>query len=521
MPANYAQICPLVYSLCDQRNVPVLVTNLIAGYLDEQDLLIISTLSRKLNVQAISVIYREIVIDLSYTACSRRKAVLLLRTLLTNRTAASHVRSLVLTGDPLSQWRKQTPLVDDSIEHTFRGKVPPEIPFDLSAFTGDEIEMYQRKTDSLFMTMRTSRWQISLPKLCLDIISLVLRLQDLDISSDYFRYPDFREGLRNIVDLGGLQNLQCSTLCLDVVRGKRRHINVVRDWDDALLTPFLATNIKSITAVITLQPEALSQLRISPITRLNLHHCQVQDFDLNAVLAATTRLSYLEYHASVDLSWYRSRNGSHYGRRRGLGLAPLFDALHHVSDTLKELLTFQKFEEDDWYPLSGDAAGLEPPFREHHEMSKLKHLHKLKIPYASLLGWTRKEGYSWEWHNILPASLRRITLTDDLCENFSIDPWEDESLMPVFSGLLEWLGSSRHGDQRPEFGLLLLQSDDDFNRPVRETLYQLCAKHGILCNIEKLHADRIKPPFVYVPPRGRHRRRVGGRGGRPGTESYT
>lgn len=100
MPTEIAYICPLVYSLCEQRKLPVLVTDLIARDLDVQDLLTICILSPTLNREANSIIYKDIVLDFSEEH-SRQRATLLLRTLLTAPTAASNVRSLSLIGDPL------------------------------------------------------------------------------------------------------------------------------------------------------------------------------------------------------------------------------------------------------------------------------------------------------------------------------------------------------------------------------------------------------------------------------------
>ncbi|KAF2723707.1 hypothetical protein K431DRAFT_344586 [Polychaeton citri CBS 116435] len=278
--------------------------------------------------------------------------------------------------------------------------------------------------------------QISLPRLCLDIIDLVTHLQDLDVSSDYFRYPEFCAGLRERVNKGGLQSLQSSSLCLDLPRLDPSGIDAVQYWEDALLTPFLATNIKFIAAVMTLSPQIVSQLHISSLTRLVLHHSQAGHFDLSGLLTTTPSLFYLEYHALVDYGWLNEAHWSKQNPRPSYGLEALLDALHHVSDTLKELVTSQIIYEDCPRFHTSYGADYELPFRVHEEMSKLEHLHALSIPYASLLGWRCKPDQDWVWRNILPPSLRQINLTDDPTENILIDRWTDESLMPVFSGLL-------------------------------------------------------------------------------------
>jgi hypothetical protein len=338
----------------------------------------------------------------------------------------------------------------------------------------------------------SSDWRISLSRLCLDIINLLqCHLEELHVGSDYFRYPDFRDHLRSMFDSGGFRNLQSCSLCEDIIHAKGRpHINVVRDWDDTLLTPFLAPNINSIKAVMTLNPEAVSRMRASSITRLTLHHCQIQEFDLNGLLAATRRLRYLEYHASVGFGRYTS-HWSRLGTSRSLGLDPLLTALHHVRNTLTELVTSQKFDEDSYHFHPSYPTGSEPPFRQYYELSKLEYLHTLVIPYASLLGWNPKERQIFDWHKILPASLHHVTFTDDLSENFRADGWDDQNLIPVFSDLASWLGTCTQGNQTPKFTLRLLHIDTEFNEAARQALSRTFEERGVLCKVEKRLWDRI------------------------------
>lgn len=91
----------LVHRLCEGREVPLLVTDIIAGYLTHQDLFNVNTLSRSLSAQANAIIYREAVVNLNGTERSVKKASLLFRTLLMSETAARAVRKLSLAGDAL------------------------------------------------------------------------------------------------------------------------------------------------------------------------------------------------------------------------------------------------------------------------------------------------------------------------------------------------------------------------------------------------------------------------------------
>lgn len=488
--AVHTYLRELAYSLCEQREMPVVVTDLIANYLDEQDLSLISILSRNLNDQANLIIYYHIALDFTDAIQSGRTAALLLRTLLTSRTAANNVRSLSLTGDPLIQWREEAAHGDEAAEIPLRGMSPPEIFIDLSTFNLTEIALYKKMIGSSLAPTQTSDLSLRMPKLCLDIISLTTYLQDLYISSDHFRYPDFRKGLRDIGEAGGLRTLRSSSLCLDVIDSISRHITAVLDWDDALLTPFLAPGIESIAIVTALQPEAVSHLRTTSITRLVLHHCQVQDSDFDSVLAATPQLRYLEYHASVDYNWFKPSWGP--GPTPALlELEPLFAALHHVSNALEELVASQEFDEDCIHFHPTYAAEFERPFRPSYELSKMRHLHTLSIPYLSLLGWKPKKGKKCEWHKILPTSLRQITLTDDIDECLINDRWTDESLMPVIKDLLNWLITRKEAIGAPKFALLLRHAWSDFNEPVRQNLFTLCEERGILCAIEKLRKDHV------------------------------
>lgn len=131
----------LAFRLCEQLDIPVLVTDLIAGYLDGRDLLKISMLTRELNLEANASIYRDIVIDLDGGERPVKKASLLFRTFSANKTAASAVRSLSLAGDFLTHWRLSRTERDESAEYLLRGQTPPDIHADLSDFSQKESEL--------------------------------------------------------------------------------------------------------------------------------------------------------------------------------------------------------------------------------------------------------------------------------------------------------------------------------------------------------------------------------------------
>lgn len=307
---------------------------------------------------------------------------------------------------------------------------------------------------------------------------------------------------------GYFQKLQDCNLCLDLLDRKRRHPSVVQDWDSALLTPFMAPYVKSIATVVSLKPEAIRQLRPGGfcITRLVLHHYQIQDSDLSAILAATPKLQYFEYHATTDYSWLRlitSPQRKEPTSEHCIGFGPLYDALHSVSDSLTELHTSQGFDEDSIHFNESYVIGHEPPFHQPKELSKLKQLHTLTIPYMTLLGWNCKD-CDWKWNEILPSSLRHVILTDNLMDSCFADCWTDESLMPVILSLVDWMSANQRGDKTAVFSLHLFQLVSDFNEPVRLKLSRMCEERGVRCSIKKVRSDRNRPVMPWTSmPRGR------------------
>jgi hypothetical protein len=485
---DFANIKPLVYSLCEQRKLPVLVTDSIAALLDERDVVTISALSRVSHQHALPMMYNELILDLTEKLNAQRTT-LLFRTLITKPAVGSHVRKLSLIGDPLRQWRKEKTAHDyEHAEGPSFGLIPPDILLDLKDFSVKEMDLYQS-----FCPRPQSGWNISLHQLCLDIINLVChRLEALEISSDYFRYAGFRDCLTGVIEVGSFPYLRTSSFCTNVMHGGRwdPHINVVQHWDDILLAPFSIPGIMTIQTVMALQPDSVRRLRTSTLTRLTLQHCQIGGFDLNGLLAVTPRLLYLEYHASVDHSLYR-KNWSPTGMSYNLRLDALSNSLHHVSDTLTDLVTYQKFDADYYGFEWGGNAACTPPFQQRHELSSMKSLRTLVVPYASLLGWLPQDHEVFDWNMILPNSIRHVTFSDDVYENFMPNRWDDNTL-PVFDDLANWLAPYPQSSFQPQFTLRILQMETSFNEPIRQKLSRMFQEKGVSCTIEKLVRDRIE-----------------------------
>jgi hypothetical protein len=532
----------LAWALCAQRDMPLLVTDMIADHLVHRDLFSINTLSRSLNELANATIYRDVVVDLDGNEKSVTTASLLFRTLLTSETAARAVRSLSLAGNPLNDWRHKFSdrRHNEGIEPPLEGLAPPAMHADLTDFTEGEIKLYDKVAASSLASTRlpTSR-EASIWALYLHAFRIAPHIQDFSVNSDYFRFPDFRSTLRDMARDPSMHKLRSCSLCLDLLRPNKRHPVVVQHWNSALLTPFAVPGIESVEVVASLRPEAVRQLLPggSSITRLTLHHYQFGESDLSSLLVATSSLKYLKYHAMTDWSWL---GGSRFREKASpdhpVGLEDLYDALRHVSDSLQELHISQDFDADSIHVGMNSiytSLGAEPLFRPKEELSNLKRLHTLTIPFAALLGWSCATCVL-DWDKTLPSSLRHIVWTDDYQNEGTMygDPWDDHNLMPIILELVEWLSAPQRGSEVAEFGLRWNWSFSDFNEPVRQQLTQMCEERGVRCSIEKSYADCPRhdtwTPSVPMSPgtvakervmRGssdRFRGRYRGRRGRPG-----
>lgn len=301
--AIHARAGALVYRLCEARELPVLVTDCLASLLDQRDLFTIGTLSKQLHEQASDILYEQVVLDLSEGACAGRRLPLLLRTLLTSSFAAKYLHRLSLTGTPLLAWKRES-TNNAELERFLRRRAPVEICVGLSTFSSREASLLSEIGFLPSQTENSPRSSISLGRCCLMILGLPAGLQDVTIESDLLRYPEFGQGLRHLVEVGRLQQLQRSTLCLDLLHGDVCHTDAVLDWNNTILTPLLLPNMSSFAAVLAHDLRHVEQLSASSITRLTLHHVHHEPSDLNRLLGSTSRLRYLEYHALVNYQWY-------------------------------------------------------------------------------------------------------------------------------------------------------------------------------------------------------------------------
>jgi hypothetical protein len=514
----------LAWALCQRRDVPLLVTDMIADYLVHRDLFKISTLSRSLNERANAVIYRDVVVNLDGSERSITTASLLFRTLLTSEAAARAVRTLSLAGDPLHDWRhKNAHKGNEGVEQPLYGLTPPPMHADLTDFTEEEIKLYEKVAASFSPSTHPPTSEVSVWALYLHAFRLAPHIQDLSVKSDYFRFPDFRSTLQDMARDPSMQKLRSCSLALDLLHEGHRGPFVVDHWDSALLMPFVVPDMQSVSVVANLKPEAVRQLQLRPggnsITRLTLNHYQDGESGLSSLLAATPSIRYLKYHVISEWSWLTS-----FVRKEGpldyaLGIEDLYGALHHVGDSLQELHISQELDEDSihrgmnelWMSRWNFLGAEEVPFRQREELSSLKRLHTLTIPWIQLIGLHCVK-YAWDWDKTLPSSLRRIVWTDDVDKECNGDDWDDQNMMPVISGLVEWLSAPQRGSEAAEFGLYLNYRDTrDFHEPMRQRLTQMCEERGVQCTIKKVCADLSRPngwkASVPLSPRSLIRRR--------------
>lgn len=241
---------------------------------------------------------------------------------------------------------------------------------------------------------------------------------------------------------------------------------------------------------MTLAPEITNGLRATSITRLTLHHCQEQESSLDDLFSAMPKLRYLEYLASVNIGWWRSSRRSNPDDRPDVGLELLYRSLYQLKDTLEELVAGQAYIcANKYFEEGGLERGHGLPDRHLNNLSIMGHLHTLSIPYMSLLGREAKDASRYDWHATLPRLLRSLTLTDHLAENgCNYQPtWDDASLLPVFTSLLDAMVVCRSGPESSRFALVFHQSDCEVvTRSTQEKLDALCQDRNISFSVEKL-----------------------------------
>ncbi|OQO09625.1 hypothetical protein B0A48_05027 [Cryoendolithus antarcticus] len=480
--AAQSHLAVSVHSLGKERQLPLLVTDLIASYLDESGTSILSNLSvvsKALNQFTTTVIYRDIELDFSKDAC---KAALLLRTLRTNQMARGAVRSLTLTNRRPTYWIRQD--VADLDVHCDED----DLNLNLDTLVSGDLSLERTRP----MTERTFMAHSAVARLSIEIICLAAGLQELSVSTGIFEYPAFRSAwsaMRVLEASLSLQNLRKCSIALDVaekISDLGYLVEFASDWDTALIMPFFAPNIETISAVMTLVPASVDPLLLSSVTRLNLHHYQGRKYELKPLLTATPKLRFLEYDAIVQFD----QNRRPPALNDLIGLGVLYEALHLVNDTLEELVATQTYVSNDHHFEGGYEHDYPHPDFYISNLKALSRLRCLSLPYMSLLGRKAREASVWNWATILPATLRSLTLTNHLDENeWNYDPsWEEDELTDTFMTILDWMTTNTPEHQSSLFALRFHGvGDEDFpDRPWQQKMDRLCQDRHLRFSLEKL-----------------------------------
>lgn len=377
----------LVATLCHGFGVHTEITNMISKLISPNDIRKLGCVSRQLHDWAESITYREITLDFTDCARTGARAVLLLRTLLASDSAGGNIERLSLSGDPLADWRRGLFGHNESVEHAVKLTDVRRVLVPLQSFTSDEFSRFSGNLELLGIRDTLSDQDLSLPGLCCGIIQCASSLQDLQVSSDYFRFREFRDGLRSIARLGHLDGLRTADLCTDIMRGFR-HMIAIEEWDEILLQVFSASQVQQLKTLTAMHPGRLDLSPMSALTCLVLDHHQCHDYDLKALFMATPALRHLEYTAWID---YNSLPSFIYGRRPpelhhrvpegSLGLDRLFESLELVRVSLCTLITSVWITEDSPHFQEEYGSGFEPRFDISKGLAHLDALETLMIPY--------------------------------------------------------------------------------------------------------------------------------------------
>ncbi|KAI1112287.1 hypothetical protein F5Y14DRAFT_272879 [Nemania sp. NC0429] len=96
------------------------------------------------------------------------------------------------------------------------------------------------------------------------------------------------------------------------------------------------------------------------------------------------------------------------------------------------------------------------PVNGHLSLSRFTNLRTLRVPVALLLGWTPQ--LAPELDQVLPASLRSLSLTEDLVKQ-STYQWSEDALLAKLHGFLTGLDERTHSLELVEFHLSQLWGD--------------------------------------------------------------
>jgi hypothetical protein len=433
----------------------------VLNHLSSHDLARLSLVNEGFRRLAQPCLYAEIVLTWS---CNQAPAlVLLLRALLERHQLASHVRRLELVGTGFAS------------NVNLAAVEPPPLP--VSALPTALAVAHIKGTG----VSEADQWIQELQAGACDalvalLLSLLPSLTHLRLDSN-FTIESSRIGdvLRCAVQgtqqqhqqqLPRLAFLRHVTFARRTHEWRHRGVNNAAD----VLPLFSLPAIESLSVSVDNPVSWPFTLADSPLlTSLTLF--RLRETRLSFLLPSLKSLKKLHwhcyYHESLD-----AHASSHV-----IDLDAVTGALHHVSETLTELVIEPESEPDY---LRGEY---EPPGRELkgslRGMAKMRRLQRLEIPWAFLMGMSPDSALTTDvhLHEVLPPSLEILDLTDGLLD-YELWDWEDDVFV---HGIKAALGSQEATSLLPGLQSIALpiSSRDSYGNSICDELDEMGSQFGI------------------------------------------
>lgn len=321
------------------------------------------------------------------------------------------------------------------------------------------------------------------------LLSQTLNLCHLRLDSDFLHETSFVGAILKKAAAMSQQNPRLEVL---------EHINYSSDINnvsdvtyhdvdlDQILPLFSFPSIRSVRMALPAKNIVWPSQKapVSSLTSLILHHTGLSEEMLGQLLLATPSLRSLQYHSWYNMEFTFGRPGRPHWKY--LDCAKLGQSLACVQGPLEHLRISVRFF----------SLWTGVPFRGFRGMiGRLDTLHgfknllSLEIPIIVLLGWSAVAPVKLS--NLLPLSLRHLSLTDDLHE-LGEDQWGDEALLPLIQ---EFLKERSFGTSEFEsISLILNHVQTRWCEEARMKLKTLCEHARVQCQVVKVLNDLQTSP---------------------------
>ena len=227
------------------------------------------------------------------------------------------------------------------------------------------------------------------------------------------------------------------------------------------------------------RPPMMLASRGSFLQTLSLKRTRLSEEMLGFILQSTQLLKSLTYWSCYDRDCPRWDRVPfvHY-----LDCDRLGRSLLYVKKTLVELsLAFDMFS----YSRDINGVGLDVSLGSLSILNEFQQLTTVMAPYLVLLGWSKEGSTPTLLSDILPSSIRKFTLTDDLCLIGETD-WCNTDIVQQLKYLQDRI--SRSQVSKENFNLTMhVRHPWPYNKDLR--IGQLCVDHGVSCQVLEPEAD--------------------------------